>query len=57
VRGPQSLFETLSAALGDHAGEFSYVEAPGFDLAVTIDGNLFETRLSEWSAALADILA
>ena len=57
VRGPQSLFETLSAALGDRAGEFSYVEAPGFDLAVTIDGNLFETRLSEWSAALADILA
>ena len=57
VRGPQSLFETLSTALGDHAGEFSYVEAPGFDLSVTIDGNLFETRLSEWSAALADILA
>jgi hypothetical protein len=57
VRGPQSLFETLSAALGDHAAEFSYVEAPGFDLVVTIDGNLFETRLSEWSAALADILA
>ena len=33
------------------------VEAPGFDLTVAIDGNLFETRLSEWSAALSEILA
>ena len=56
IRGPQSLFEALRNALGDHAGNFGYVEAPGFDLAVTIDGNLFETRLSEWSAILSEIL-
>jgi hypothetical protein len=56
IRGPQSLFEALQKALGGQAGNFGYVEAPGFDLAVTIDGNLFETRLSEWSAILSEIL-
>lgn len=57
IRGPQSLYEALQQALGDQAGNFGYVEAPGFDLSVTIDGNLFETRLSEWSAILSEILA
>lgn len=56
IRGPQSLYEGLQAALGDQAGNFGFVEAPGFDLSVAIDGNLFETRLSEWSAILAEIL-
>jgi hypothetical protein len=56
VRGPQSLYEALHAALGEKSGHFGYVEAPGFDLSVTIDGNLFETRLSEWSAVLSEIL-
>jgi hypothetical protein len=57
VRGPQFMFETLQAALGERAGSLHYVESPGFDLLVSIDGNLFETRLAEWSAALAEILA
>lgn len=57
VRGPQSLFATLSKALGERAAEFDFIEAPGFDLVVNIDGNLFETRLSEWSTALTEILA
>ncbi len=56
IRGPQSLYEALQTALGDQAGNFGFVEAPGFDLSVTIDGNLFETRLSEWSAVLSEIL-
>ena len=56
IRGPQSLYAALQAALGEHSGNFGYVEAPGFDLSVTIDGNLFETRLSEWSAILSEIL-
>jgi hypothetical protein len=56
IRGPQSLYEALRKALGEQAGNFAYVEAPGFDLSVTIDGNLFETRLSEWSAILSEIL-
>ena len=57
VRGPQSLFLALSAALGDRAAALDYAESDGFDLTVTIDGNLFETRISEWSAALSDIVA
>jgi hypothetical protein len=57
VRGPQSLFETLQSAFGDRAGSFDYVEAPGLDLTVSIDGNLFETRLSEWSGVMQEILS
>ena len=50
---------SISALLGIGVillGNFGYIEAPGFDLSVTIDGNLFETRLSEWSAILSEIL-
>lgn len=57
VSGPQSLFEPLSAALGSRASNLHYVEAPGFDLTVSVDGNLFETRLAEWSAALSGALS
>jgi hypothetical protein len=57
VRGPQSLFEPLSAALGDRAKQVHYVETPGFDLLASIDGNLLETRLAEWSSALSGSLS
>lgn len=57
VRGPQSLFESLQAALGPHAAGVDYIESPGLDLIVSIDENLFETRLSEWSSRLSDILS
>ncbi|RUM97538.1 hypothetical protein EET67_12875 [Pseudaminobacter arsenicus] len=57
ISGPQSLFSALAAALPDRAASFDYTEAPGFDLTVTIDGDIFETRLSEWSAALSEILS
>jgi hypothetical protein len=57
VRGPQSLFLALSTALGARAGSLDYTESDGFDLTVTIDGNLFETRISEWSAALSEVVA
>lgn len=56
IRGPQSLIEALQAEIGDKAGNFGFSEAPGFDLSVNIDGNLFETRLAEWSALLSEIL-
>lgn len=56
IRGPQSLLGALQVALGERSGSFGFVEAPGFDLSVTIDGNVFETRLSEWSAVLSEIL-
>lgn len=57
ISGPQSLFAALAAALPDRAASFDYTEAPGFDLTVTIDGDIFETRLSEWSTALSEILS
>lgn len=57
VRGPQSLFEPLRTALGERAGNLQFIETPGFDLTVSIDGNLFETRLSEWSSALSGALS
>ena len=57
IRGPQSLFESLRTKLPDRVDGLHFVEAPGFDLTVRIDGNLFETRLAEWSAVLSDILS
>jgi hypothetical protein len=56
VRGPQSMFEALSAAVADRAKNLDFTEASGFDLSVEIDGNIIETRLSEWSAAISGIL-
>ncbi|MGB3387261.1 MAG: hypothetical protein WBA88_04695 [Pseudaminobacter sp.] len=57
ISGPQSLFTALAAALPERAARLDYVETPGFDLTVTIDGDIFETRLSEWSAVLSEILS
>lgn len=57
VRGPLSLFETLRASLGAQAAKLDFAEAPGLDLTVSIDGNPIETRLSEWSAGISEILA
>jgi hypothetical protein len=57
ISGPQSLFAALAAALPERAASLDYAEAPGFDLSVTIDGDIFETRLSEWSSALSEILS
>ena len=57
VSGPQSLFAALAERLGETARLLHHVEAPGIDLAIDIDGELFETRLSDWSAMLAEALA
>lgn len=57
VRGPQSLFAGLGAVLPERAANLHHIEAEGFDLSVTLDGTVFETRLSEWSAVLSEILA
>jgi hypothetical protein len=57
VRGPISLFETLSASLGSRAGNLDFIEAAGFDLTVAIDDVVVETRMSEWSTALSEILS
>ncbi|MBZ9794930.1 hypothetical protein [Mesorhizobium sp. ES1-4] len=57
VRGPPSLFETLRASLGPRAENLDFTEAPGFDLTVTIDEAVFETRMAEWSATLSEVLS
>lgn len=54
VRGPLSLYQALAASLGELSRHLEYAEMPGFDLTVSIDDSLFETRLSDWSAALAE---
>lgn len=57
VQGPVSLFETLSDSLGERAADLDFIENPGFDLTVTINDVVVETRMSEWSTALSEILA
>lgn len=57
VSGPVSLFEALRPGLGRFAGQMDFTEAPGFDLSVSVDSTLFETRLAEWSSALSEVLA
>ena len=57
VHGPLSMFEPLKAALGSRAANLDFTEAPGFDLSVTIDEAVFETRIAEWSATLSEALS
>lgn len=57
VSGPLSLFEALAEALPELAANLDHVEGPAFDLVVAIDEDVFETRLSEWSALLSEILS
>lgn len=56
VRGGIPLYDALKAALPDHADQFDFTESAGIDLSVSIDDSTFETRLAEWSAALAETL-
>ena len=57
VRGSLPLYEELKATLAPHAGQLDFTESPQFDLSVTIDDSMFETRLAEWSAALSEALS
>lgn len=54
VKGPQSLFLPLAAAMGDQSRHLDFAEVDAVDLTVSIDETLFETRIAEWSAALAE---
>ncbi len=54
VKGPQSLFLPLAAAMGDQSRHLDFTEVNAVDLTVAIDETLFETRIAEWSAALAE---
>jgi hypothetical protein len=57
VSGPQSLIEALRPALGTHAERAEFIENEALDVTVALDSTLFETRISEWAAALADALS
>jgi sigma54-dependent transcription regulator len=57
VAGPQSLCEPLAAALGEHAASVEFSERASFDLSVSIDSSIYETRLAEWADELARVLA
>jgi hypothetical protein len=57
VAGPQSLCEALAAALGEHAASVEFSERPSFDLWVSIDSSIYETRLAEWADELAKVVA
>lgn len=56
VSGPQLMFEALAEALGERRDSVDFTETSSFDLSASIDDNLFETRLGEWSAALSETL-
>lgn len=57
VHGSLSLFEKLKEKLPERGAQFDFMERPEFDLSVSIDDSVYETRLAEWSAALAETLA
>jgi Lhr-like helicase len=56
IRGPLSLYEALQSKLGNLAERVEFTEAAGFDMTASIDDALFETRLSEWSNSLSEIM-
>ncbi|MCG6114400.1 MAG: hypothetical protein MEQ84_04310 [Mesorhizobium sp.] len=55
VRGAPSLCEAIEKALGAKAAQVDFAVADGFDLTVSIDDSIFETRLSEWSSAMSEV--
>lgn len=56
VSGPISLYRELKPGLGRFAEQVEFSEAAGFDLSVSVDNTLFETRMAEWSSALSEVL-
>lgn len=57
IKGPLFLYEALKPGLARFADGIEFSEEAGFDLAVSIDTSLFETRLGDWSSALSEVLA
>ena len=56
VSGAPALWEALKAGLGDKASHIDFAEAPGLDISLSLDEKLFETRLTEWSDTLAELI-
>lgn len=57
VSGPPSLYESLRAALGPRAANLDFTDAPVFDLTLSIEDTVFETRMAEWSDMLTEVLS
>lgn len=57
VRGPLSLYEPLKAALGKQAARLDFTESSALDLTLVVNDTVVETRMSEWSAALSEVLS
>ncbi len=57
VTGAAALCESLRLALGKRASQVDFAPGEGFDMTVTIDDSVLETRLGEWSSALSEMLA
>ncbi|WP_292897020.1 hypothetical protein [Nitratireductor sp.] len=55
--GSPALWESLKAGLGEKARHVDFAEAPGFDISISVDEELFETRLTEWSETLAGLIS
>jgi hypothetical protein len=56
VTGPQSLFSALAERLGEKSKHLRHREAEGLDLTIDVNGSLIETRLTEWQAAVNEVL-
>lgn len=57
LHGGLPLFEALKERLPGHGDQLDFMERPGFDLSLSINDSVYETRLAEWSHALAETLA
>lgn len=57
VHGPLSLYEPLKAALGKRAASLDFTEASALDLTLIVNDTVVETRMSEWSTALSEVLS
>ncbi len=57
VRGSLPFFDALKTKLPNYADQLDFAESPNYDLSVTIDDSVYETRLAEWSSVLAEALS
>ncbi|WP_274425769.1 hypothetical protein [Chelativorans sp. YIM 93263] len=57
VYGTGFLCEQLRTMLGERSAQVDFVETPGLDLSIHIDESILETRLTEWSEALSEVLS
>lgn len=55
VRGTPLMCEALRGKLGDKANRVTFADGADMDVTVQLDETLLETRLAEWSNALAEV--